>query len=78
MKRQTRLSKVTSERDAYHSQVAALLRAVEKADELLAQRDAELALADKHIADLYAAIERRDAIVDAAIADMGLAPCSEA
>ena len=68
MKRQTRLSKVTSERNKYLAQIAALKglyeaalraiesgnRCIEKADELLAHRDAELALADGHIEKLHA------------------------
>lgn len=60
MKRQTRLSKVTIERDTYRSQVAASLRVVEtgealiaKAEELMAHKDAEIAMANAHIEKLH-------------------------
>lgn len=70
MKRKSRLAIVTSERDAYRAQVDACLRAIdsgnrciEKADELLAQRDAELALADEHIVNLRGIMERMEALI---------------
>jgi hypothetical protein len=64
MKRQTRLSKVTIERDTYRSQVAASLRVVDrvvetgealiaKAEELMAHKDAEIAMANAHIEKLH-------------------------
>lgn len=52
MKRKTRLTIVTSERDAYRAQVAKLSAKIATAEKREAQSDAEIALAEKYFAAL--------------------------